>query len=83
MVNRTKMWERYTRSPAVQSTLQGMDRNYFRKGNVQAELLGRKVQNYVNPKNIVETLRVMADGIETSARLGDFIIGYRKMAKEI
>ena len=52
----------------MQSMLVSMDRNYFREGNVQAELTGRKVLNYVNPKNAIETLRIIAEGLETSAK---------------
>jgi hypothetical protein len=72
----------YMKSGAMQSTMISFDRRYFRSGEMLNELTGRKLHNYINPKNWLEGLRAISEVFENASRLEDFRMTVKRLEKE-
>tara|TARA_R100001594_G_C4052427_1_gene265266 strand:+ start:2253 stop:6350 length:4098 start_codon:yes stop_codon:yes gene_type:complete len=68
----TKLYKDFIKSGALQSSLLSFDRQYIREGFMKQELTSRPVYNLVNPKNLIENLRILAEFAESAARLTEF-----------
>ena len=77
-----KLYAKFMKSGALQSQLISFDRNYFRDGQMLAELTGRKLHNAINPKNWLENLRIMSEVFESASRLEDFKMTIKRLEKE-
>ena len=77
-----EMYEKFTKSGAMQSQLLSFDRNYFRDGQMLSELTGRNVHNAIKPKNWLETLRIVSEMAESGTRVKDFAKTLKRLEKE-
>ena len=80
----TELYEKWMKSGAMQSQLVSFDRNYFRDGQMVAELTGRTglVHNVINPKNWLESLRIVSEMVESGARVKDYQLTIKRLKKE-
>lgn len=69
ILKQDKMYQEWTTSGAMQSSIVSFDRNYFQR-DVKKFLLAGKVRNQIS--NPLETLRVMAEAVENTTRVGNF-----------
>jgi len=78
------LYEKWMKSGAMQSMLVSFDRNYFRDGTMVAELTNRTglVHNVINPKNWLESLRVVSEMVESGARVKDYQLTMKRLKKE-
>ena len=79
-----ELYEKWMKSGAMQSQLVSFDRNYFRDGQMVAELTGRTglVHNVINPKNWLESLRIVSEMVESGARVKDYQLTMKRLIKE-
>ena len=79
----TELYNKWMKSGAMQSMLVSIDRNYFRDGQMVAELVTkRKVHNVINPKNWLESLRILSEIVESGSRVKDFQLTLKRLEKE-
>ena len=76
-----KMYNKFMKSGAMQSTLISFDRAYFRDGQMYKELTNRNVHNVINPKNWLENLRVLSEVFENASRFQDFKMTIKRLEK--
>ena len=78
------LYEKWMKSGAMQSMLVSFDRNYFRDGQMVAELTSRAnlVHNVINPKNWLESLRMLSEVVESGARIKDYQLTIKRLKKE-
>ena len=78
-----ELYEKWMKSGAMQSQLVSIDRKYFRDGQMVAELITkRKVHNVINPKNWLESLRVLSEMVESGSRVKDYQLTVKRLEKE-
>ena len=78
-----ELYEEWMKSGAMQSMLVSMDRNYFRQGQMVTELITkRKVHNVINPKNWLESLRIISEMVESGSRVKDYHKTMKRLKKE-
>ena len=78
-----ELYEKWMKSGAMQSMIVSIDRNYFRDGQMVAELVSkRKVHNFINPKNWLESLRMISEVVESGSRVKDFQLTLKRLEKE-
>jgi len=78
-----ELYEEWMKSGAMQSMLVSMDRNYFRQGQMVTELIAkRKVHNVINPKNWLESLRIVSEMVESGSRVKDYQKTMKRLKKE-
>ncbi len=79
----TELYNKWMKSGAMQSMLVSIDRSYFRDGQMVAELVTkRKVHNVINPKNWLESLRILSEIVESGSRVKDFQLTLKRLEKE-
>jgi hypothetical protein len=76
-----KMYNKFMKSGAMQSTIISFDRAYFRDGQMYKELTGRNVHNVINPKNWLENLRILSEVFENASRFQDFKMTIKRLEK--
>ena len=76
-----RMYNKFMKSGAMQSTLISFDRAYFRDGQMYKELTGRNVHNVINPKNWLENLRILSEVFENASRFQDFKMTIKRLEK--
>ena len=78
-----ELYNKWMKSGAMQSQLVSIDRKYFRDGQMVAELITkRKVHNVINPKNWLESLRVLSEMVESGSRVKDYQLTVKRLEKE-
>ena len=76
-----RMYNKFMKSGAMQSTLISFDRAYFRDGQMYKELTNRNVHNVINPKNWLENLRILSEVFENASRFQDFKMTIKRLEK--
>lgn len=69
ILKQDKMYQEWATSGAMQSSIVSLDRNYFQR-DVKKFLTAGKVRNQIS--NPLETLRLMAEAVENTTRVGNF-----------
>lgn len=69
ILKQDKMYQEWTTSGAMQSSIVSLDRNYFQR-DVKKFLTAGKVRNQIS--NPMELLRVMAEATENTTRVGNY-----------
>ena len=76
MIKQDKMYQEWTKSGGMQSSIMAIDRNYMQK-DVGKFLYGGKIRNQIS--NPMETLRVMSDLLESTSRMGHMKLTHKQL----
>ena len=81
LLKKGDMYKDWVQSGAMQSMFFSQDRHYFQRDLKQYRNRGKFV-NIINPKNIIENLKLFGEIFESSTRLGEFALSLKAIKKK-
>ena len=78
----SEMFKKFMKSGAMQSHLVSIDQKFFREGKMLEQLSKRKLINQMNPRYLLDYLRVASEYGEISVRLGDAKKTYERLLEQ-